>query len=182
MSTAKPCGRGEDKVGRELVRASGRPPGQRWLCSDSEATVGLLPSPTVFRQLSAQCHCPRCYWTLASPSGPGITLKASLTVHADFVYGQPGFSDYKALVAEALCVSSVLEAGGLLAEGVGEQRTEVRRQPVNCLPSVLTMRKLCSTVYHPNQGQACAVGSPESTVSSSTSRTSRPPRLNLWPL
>lgn len=141
-----------------------------------------MPSPTVFRQLSAQCHCPRCYWTLASPSGPGITLKASLTVYADFVYGQPGFSDYKPLVAEALCVSSMLEAGGLLAEGVGKQRTEVRRQPVNCLPFVLMMQKLCSTVYHLNQDQAYAVGSTESTVSSSTSRTSRPPRLNLWPL
>ena len=130
MSTAEPCGRGEDKVGQELVRASGRPPGQRWLCSDSEATVELFPSPTVFRQPSAQCPC--CHWTLASPSGPGITLKASLTVYADFVYGQPGFSDYKPLVAEALCVSLVLEAGGLRAEGAGKQRTEVRRQPINC--------------------------------------------------
>ena len=115
MSTAELCGRGEDKVGPEPVRASGRPPGQRRLCPDSEAMVGLFSSPTVFRQLSARCRRPRRRWTLASLLGPGITLKAFL--YADFVYGQPGFSDCKPLVAEALCVSSVLRAGGLRAEG-----------------------------------------------------------------
>lgn len=61
--------------------------------------------------------------------GPGITLKAFL--YADFVYGQPGFSDCKPLVAEALCMSSVLRAGGFGLRGVGEQRAGVCRQPVN---------------------------------------------------
>lgn len=76
VSTAEPCGRDEDKVGPEPVRASGRPPGQRQLCPDSKAMAGLFSSPTVFRQLSARCRCPppRRSWALASPSKPSFML------------------------------------------------------------------------------------------------------------
>nr|XP_005886927.1 PREDICTED: H(+)/Cl(-) exchange transporter 7 [Bos mutus] len=55
--------------------------------------------------------------------GPGLTL-------------QPGFSDCKPLVAEALCMSSVLRAGGFGLRGVGEQRAGVCRQPTEPLSPV----------------------------------------------
>lgn len=111
MGIAEPCRRGEDKVGPELVRASGRPPVRRRPYSDSEATMGLFPCPSVFCQVSARCRLPRRYWTLASPSKPSSRFTLTLFM------GSLVFLTVKPLVTEALCLSSVLGAGGLRAEG-----------------------------------------------------------------